>query len=314
MNKVKSLQDIKSNQQNKYDEIIEYLKQDNGYWLENDIWDLKEKFFLGEGNCYHFKYLDFCSFQNEYLKNEVKFYIVYGFKNQWLKKSTIAPLKPSIQKLAEFSRKEQSFLDFDLNNSKLKWEIFLRNNGINGGKTNTRYYNFFGTILDFIKDFYDDREETEKDIWYSKNINGVKKSVTSDRTAKSISFIEIPLYYREIVKRYLKTIITKKSWIHCFNVLNKIKFFFNYFYSNGYTNGFIETLSRTDIEKYLYHIGNERKGKNPTETSKYISYIRTFLEYIQMSQYDKAPKKEVSFLIFQDDIPKRELRSDEVKN
>ena len=26
-----------------------------------------------------------------------------------------------------------------------------------------------------------------------------------------------------------------------------------------------------------------------------------------MAQYDKAPKKEVSFLIFQDDIPKREI-------
>lgn len=37
------------------------------------------------------------------------------------------------------------------------------------------------------------------------------------------------------------------------------------------------------------------------------------LEYIQIAQYDKAPKKEVSFLIFQDDIPKRELDKDAVK-
>ncbi|AJA47043.1 transposase [Clostridium pasteurianum DSM 525 = ATCC 6013] len=32
-----------------------------------------------------------------------------------------------------------------------------------------------------------------------------------------------------------------------------------------------------------------------------------------MAQYDKAPKKEVAFLIFQGDIPKRELNKDEVK-
>ncbi len=32
-----------------------------------------------------------------------------------------------------------------------------------------------------------------------------------------------------------------------------------------------------------------------------------------MAQYDKAPIKEVSFLIFQDDIPKRKLHKDEVK-
>jgi len=32
-----------------------------------------------------------------------------------------------------------------------------------------------------------------------------------------------------------------------------------------------------------------------------------------MAQYDKAPKKYITFLIFQDDIPKRELNKDEVK-
>lgn len=32
-----------------------------------------------------------------------------------------------------------------------------------------------------------------------------------------------------------------------------------------------------------------------------------------MAQYTKAPKSEVSFLIYQDDIPKRELHKDEVK-
>jgi hypothetical protein len=51
----------------------------------------------------------------------------------------------------------------------------------------------------------------------------------------------------------------------------------------------------------------------PTYRSKFVSYLRTFLEYIQLAQYKKAPKKEVSFLIFQDDIPRRELNKDEVK-
>lgn len=312
---MRNLQEIKSNKQNKYDEMINYLSQDYGYWLENDKWDLTEKFFLGEGNCYYFKYLDFSSFQNEYLKNEVKFYIVYGFKNQWLKKSTIAPLNPSIQKLAEFSRKEQSFLDFDINNSKLKWELFLRNNGINGGKTNTRYYNFFGCILDFITDFYDDREETEKDIWYSKNIKGAKipASGANNTINNQLNFNCFPVDYRDTVKRYFKTIITKKSWNHCSQILQHLQYFFNKFYSNKYTDGFIENLSRKDVENYLYWVNNDYKDKNATYKSKFVSYVRTFLEYIQMAQYDKAPKKEVSFLIFQDDIPKRELNKDEVK-
>ncbi|MGL5767785.1 MAG: tyrosine-type recombinase/integrase, partial [Sarcina sp.] len=36
----------------------------------------------------------------------------------------------------------------------------------------------------------------------------------------------------------------------------------------------------------------------------------SFLEYIQIAQYDKAPKKEISFLIFKDDTPKRERPQD----
>ncbi|HBG2055902.1 TPA: tyrosine-type recombinase/integrase, partial [Clostridioides difficile] len=68
-----------------------------------------------------------------------------------------------------------------------------------------------------------------------------------------------------------------------------------------------------DIENYLYWVNNDYRDKNATYKSKFISYIRTFLEYIQMAQYEQSPKKEVSFLIFQDDIPKRELNRDEVK-
>ncbi len=38
MNSVK-IQEIKSNQQSNYDEIIEYLSQNDKYWLKNDIWN-----------------------------------------------------------------------------------------------------------------------------------------------------------------------------------------------------------------------------------------------------------------------------------
>jgi len=169
-------------------------------------------------------------------------------------------------------------------------------------------------VLDFIKDFYDDREETEKDIWQSKNIKGAKipSSGSNHANNNAINFNKIPTYYRETVRRYLKTIITKKSWNHCFQILNNLNYFFGKFYSNGSTDKFIEDLSRQDVENYFYWIGNDYKDKNPTYRCKFISYIRTFLEYIQMAQFDKATKKEISFLIFQDDIPKRELGIDTI--
>ena len=59
---MQKLQQIKSNQQSKYGEIIEYLKQDNGYWLENDKWDLTKEFFNGK-KVYSTRYFGFSAFE-----------------------------------------------------------------------------------------------------------------------------------------------------------------------------------------------------------------------------------------------------------
>lgn len=305
---------IKSNQQSKYDKIIEYLKQDNGYWLENDKWDLTKEFFIGK-IIRGVTYIDFSKSNNEVIKNELKFFMLLSFKEKLLKSSQIARLRFSLIHLCDFI-KVDSLEDFNLAKDFNKWKIYLTNKGIKYCKENYgEYFTTLNVVVNFIKDFYDDRDEIEKDIWYSKNIDGAKipASGASHGTYFSINFTTIPKYYRDEVKKYFKTIITKKSWASCNNTLKYLDYFFNYFYSNGYSDGFIENLNRTDIEKYLYYIGNNRKDKNRTENSKYVSFIRTFLEYIQMAQYDKAPKKDVLFLIFQDDIPKRELNKDEVK-
>ena len=316
-----NLQKVNSNQ-SKYDEIIEYLKQDNGYWLENDKWDLTKDFFIGKV-IRNVRSINFSNISNELMKNELKFYFVYNFKENLLKDSYIVCLSTTLKHLGNFLNNYyfnyKSFNDIHSNNFKFKFKSYLVSIGFkisDRGIVNSREMNSILYVLSFIEDFYDVREETEKDIWYSKNIKGAKipaSGASHSNYNSGLDFNRIPQYYKETVKRYFRTIITKKSWIHCKNTLDKITYFFNYFYSNGYGNGFIENLNRNDIEKYLYYVGNDKKDKNKTEVAKYIAWNRTFLEYIQMAQYDKAPKKEVSFLMFQDDIPKRELNKDEVK-
>jgi integrase len=314
------IQEIKSNQKSKYEEIIEYLKQDNGYWLENDKWDLTKDFFVGRviRNTRNF---NFSNINNEFLKNELKFYIIYSFKEKLLKDSYVACLASTLNHFSNFLNSYYlKYITFSIINGddfKFKFKNYLVIIGFKmsyKGKINAYEMNNILYVLDFIKDFYDDREETEKDIWYSKNIKGAKIPASGVHGANGhINFVDIPIYYRDTVKRYFKTIITKKSWNHCHQIISHLNYFFSIFYANGYSDGFIENLSRKDIENYLYWLSNDYKNKNPTYKSKFASYIRTFLEYIQMAQYDKAPKKEVSFLIFQDDIPKRELNKDEVK-
>lgn len=315
---MKNLQEIKSNKQSKYDEIIEYLKQDNGYWLENDKWDLTEDFFVGK-KIYNSRYIDFSSFKNEYIKNEVKYIVLFFVKENYIKKSHLLNLSYRLNPMGNFFEINYKNIitlsEVKKEETLIKWRNYLVKSNINTEGSLNLCNVILTSILDFIKDFYDDREETEKDIWYSKNINGAKlpASGASHGTYNNINFTVIPNYYKDTVKQYFKTIITKKNWSTCQNTLKYISYFFKYLYSNGYRDGCIKNLNRSDIEKYLYYLGNDRKGKNATENSKYVSHVRTFLEYIQMAQYDKAPKKEVSFLIFQDDIPKRERVQDELK-
>nr|MCM0164814.1 integrase [Paeniclostridium ghonii] len=263
---MKILQEIKNNQQSKYDEIIEYLSQDNGYWLENDKWDLTETFFIGKRQR-HYRYLDFSTFENVYIKNEVKYYLIYSYKNKFLKASLIGEIGYTLKRLGTFLENESTLLNFDKDKLMNKWKFYLINNQI---KLNSRYYNFLSSLLVFIKEFYDDREETEKDIWYAKNIQGVKFSASSGKAGnKCLNFTFIPEYYKELVKKYFRTIITKKSFSHCYNILTYLNYFFNSFYSRKYTDGFLENLSREDIEKYIVILIGERNKKSKEETNKY---------------------------------------------
>lgn len=319
---MKKIQEIKSNQKSKYDEIIEYLSQDDGYWLDNDIWNVDNNIFSKEEYKTGVSSIKFDFIKNEHIKNEIKYYFLYYFKNKYMSLSAILneyqyAVKYLIKYIEKFNSNTNSFNDIFIEKS--KWKLFLINEGLTLNRRNeihnVAYRYIYNILPNFIQDFYDDREETEKDIWYSKNIKGAKIPASGANSSinNKLNFTHIPVYYRETVKRYFKTFITKKSWNHCYQILNNLNYFFSVFYSDGYDDGFIENLSRKDIENYLYWVGNDYKDKNPTYKSKFISYIRTFLEYIQMAQYNKAPKKEVSFLIFQDDIPKRELNKDEVK-
>ncbi|MGY5239596.1 tyrosine-type recombinase/integrase [Clostridium tertium] len=309
------------NQQRKYDEIIEYLNQDNGYWLEHDKWDLTEVIFEGKKvkvGTTIFRYINFSKFINTQIKNEIKYYFIYHYKEKLLGIKFLLRISETFCQLSSFLNRyclqEKSFENFNIEKVNNKWIIHLFNNGFKAnlkGTITAQNYNYsINVIAMFINDFYDDREETEKDIWCAKNIKGIKLRATQDRKTNILNFTKIPLYYREEVKRYFKTIITKKSFDHCFNILVYLKYFFNSFYSNGYTDGFIEDLKRIDIEKYIVNLTSERIGKSKEETNKYISQLRIFLERIQIFEYDKAPKIDVNKLIFNDDIPKRERAID----
>lgn len=87
INKVRNLQEIKSDKQSKYGEVIEYLSQDNGYWLENDKWDFEIEIFFNNvvkvGNA-TYKHIDFSGIKSINLKNEIKFFSYIILKKVYL--------------------------------------------------------------------------------------------------------------------------------------------------------------------------------------------------------------------------------------
>lgn len=317
-NSVGSLRLIKDSKQSesKYDEIIEYLSQDNGYWLDNDKWDLTEDFFIGRRVV--LRYINFCLFENERMKNEIKYYTLYSIKENYIKKDSLVNLASRFRLLAcflELYYKDKDSFKEIINKRLflLQWRTLAIHSNINTELSLESYSSTVNSLYNFILDFYDTREETEKDIWYLKNIKGVKAGAAQRRQATSLNFLHISEYYRKTVKRYFKTLILKKAFGTCYTILSSITYFFYAFYASEYEDGFLENLSRQDIEKYLQWVSEDYEDKSLDHKSKLVSRIITFLEYIQIAQYDKAPKKKVSSLIFRDDIPRREKSRDAIK-
>jgi len=150
----------------------------------------------------------------------------------------------------------------------------------------------------------------EKDIWHALNIKGTRLSAAMKRRNPSMYFTEIPEYYRPMVKRFMKRLVIKRSWSYCRELLMYIRYFFKSFYAHDRNDGFLEDLSRKDMEEYFGWVAADYADKNATYRSKAISFIRTFLDYIQLSEYPGVPKKDIDRLIFDDDIPKRERTED----
>jgi integrase len=306
---------IIENKTDKYNQMVEYLKnQDNGYWLENNIWDMYSKFYYDLDLARLKKHIDFTVIRNDYIILELKYALIYGLKKYYFNAQYImGNFQAFLRKLQKYINKKNinSLIDLDIT----ELNLFLINIENIKQHTAKNYITYPKMLKVILMDFYDDREEFEKDIWDCYKINGIKVpgSGLSGGGHRSLIFTRIPIYYRSCVKRYLRTIITKKSVGHCLTILKAIEIFFLTFYRIGYSDGFLKNLNRDDTEKYIYEILSKYKNRNVAYYNKFISHPKNFLTYIQMAEYKEAPIKNVSHLIYYDDIPSRERDIDRVK-
>ena len=292
----------------KYREMTEYLSTEGGYWLKEDRWNTGAESFKEAGIRIAEKeknwiLADFSGYRSDRLKLEMKYYYLRSMKEKWM---TAKSLRHNYVRAV---REIGKYLG-ELGVESLDGREELQEPVLLEGMEYQRYLNLYHTAVGFITDFYDDREETQKDIWILARIPGVKQSAADKRLNHSLDFRKIPEYYRGMVKQYMARLIVRRSCSYCRDMLMYIKYFFRKFYKHGYGDGFLESLERKDMEKYLIWVAVDYGDKNATVYSKAVSFIRHFLDYIQLAEYEQAPVKDVTRLLFDDDIPHRERPED----
>lgn len=304
----------------KYEAIVSYLSEDGGYWITNDVWNREDMERISDGAIAKAgtspKELDFRSFQQERIRNEAKYYILYSMKEKHLSGATVFKNRRTqlywIGNYLSDHYGGTSLEGLDIPEDKLR-RYLERQSALSLKKADPlRFYrDLTNGLTGFITAYYDEREETEKDVWNAHDIPGARLSASNKSCGyRTLSFAGIPAYYSGAAKRFMKWLVTKRSWSHCGQMLLYIKYFFGTYYNHGYGDGFLEGLTRNDIENYIIWVSNDYAGRNATYRSKAISFVRQFLSYIQLAEYPQAPASELGRLIYDDDVPRRERAAD----
>lgn len=295
------------------EEMEEYLSAEGGYWVQNDIWRTDSEAYKAGGLRESRRYgvlADFTGCRNAYMKLELKYYILCSLKNQWKSPAYVQDVLMSVLRLVGRNiASSGEYSSFE----EIGRSIIEPLSEDMEPTVAALYVGFLKGIQAFFADYYDGREETEKDVWHALRIPGVKLSAAMKRQNPGMNFMDVPDAYRMSVKRFMKRLVIRRSWSYCREMLMYIQYFFNVFYRNGYTDGFLEGLRRQDVENYLRWVADDYDKKNATYRSKAVSFIRSWLDYIQIAEYPQAPKQSIERLIFSDDVPKRERAADTIE-
>ncbi|MFL6561455.1 MAG: tyrosine-type recombinase/integrase, partial [Bacillus sp. (in: firmicutes)] len=309
--------------------IIWYKKIEEqlyGYW-KNNQWDPLECPLYTKETKINKQVIKFNTVLNSSITNEFKYYFFRCLTESVLKMETVWRRSSALNKLQGFILKFysdiNSILDISYERFSLHYKTYLFEQGCSH-LTVKDYIQLYNRIYSFLDDWYDGRSETEKDIWNVRNLGiDYNKSSATDCT---INFSSIPSPFRNLVKRYIKNRVLLQeslSWGSAVQNIAKLPVFFNFINKKYPHWDSLEQISRNDIEEFIQHLrttsmgGNSvHKGKAPSGNyiNRSISFLETFIEYIQRFEWNEAPIKPIRLLILPEDKPKLPPKSvDNVK-
>lgn len=304
-------------------EKFQHIQSSLEGYCENDIWCINSEFIkeiIGENYKCAIKNINFSYFPCK-LKAEMKFYILYRLKSKEIAPYTIlkdycSPFKHITEFLDRYYSHINSFIELDINKALMQLRSFLIEKNIKlrihlprGQSTRrfTRFETLLNQVYNFYINFYDTRDEYEKDIW---DIRIIAPSKVLNHTPNyHLNFTGIPLPFMNVVKRYIKLRLSYLSHGQCRTDIYSIKLFLNFINSRYPTWDNLKLLMRKDIEDYMIWYNSYTKSYGSSKKG-YLIALHRFLENIQKFGYDEAPEKPVSMLIFKEDWP-RNVRTTE---
>jgi hypothetical protein len=158
------------------EKTLEIREQLQGYWM-NDVWDLTDHFFepFGGGGFWSLKTkkIDFTLF-TLVMRMELKYFFCIQLMNESLTLKTIATYSNSFLHLGAFLDKYYpkigSFIETPYEKGSMQYKTYLINLKI----MTAHYTALFNSVHHFLFDFYDTRDEFEKDVWDVRKIPNVR--------------------------------------------------------------------------------------------------------------------------------------------
>ncbi|WAH36413.1 hypothetical protein [Alicyclobacillus dauci] len=196
--------------------VMERTLQD--FWAK-DVWNVIECPLRTEPWIYKGKNIFFDRICNASLRTELKYFFASMLiEKHYSVKTVFNNYKGVSGRMFDFFNtvmpRLNSVVDVRKEKLILQWRTYLEENGIKtltplrinavDGQVRqsvTSYISVMNRFYDYMYDFYDEREEFEKDRWDVRNL-GLQYNVTS--VNYYLDFRKIPNVHRALVKRYIK--------------------------------------------------------------------------------------------------------------
>ncbi|MBB6454555.1 integrase [Salirhabdus euzebyi] len=321
-----------------------FRKRYDSYFLDNNKWSLdkigriKQFRNMVKNSPTIRKNIKF-EFKEPALNLEVK-YIFYHrlFNNRWKVTTMFQSIQNPVRRLTEFMNEykpdKKSFLQLDIKLTEEEYVLWLQKKGIKTKRLKRRQpphndVEFHTSVASILRMVYEELakmanleqpKEWKKDIWDVRNLHaayGIEYNKTVSEYIIDFNRIVMP-GVREEVKKYFKERLLSKhkfAWGTSKNYITVLSQFFRFIHKLNPKWRDIRGLKRHHIVKYIEYLHTyitKRKGEksNPEmSVAKALVIVEKFIYDIQRYGYKIAPKIDVKYLLFPEDIPRSKRKS-----